>query len=173
MLVGMMGAGKSTVGQILAARIGWPYVDSDAEVHAETGCTLPDLFARIGEPAFRAEESRVLARALDRRPPVVFSAGGGTVLDPENRRRLVVDATAVWLRARVDTLVARVGDGAGRPLLAHHPEAALRQLDQARRPLYAEVADAAVDVDERSPTEVADAVLVTLEWPTSRCDPEP
>lgn len=164
-LVGMMGAGKTTVGQILATRTDRPYVDSDVEVQRETTCTVPELFDRVGEQAFREEESLVLDRALHRQPPVVCSAGGGTVLDPENRRRLAALATVLWLRARPDTLAARVGDGAGRPLLAGDPEAALRRLDQVRRPLYASVADAVVDVDERSPAEVADAALAALGWP--------
>jgi len=167
-LVGMMGAGKTTVGRILAARMHRPYVDSDAEVERDTGVTVPDLFAQVGEARFRAEESRVLRRALLRTPPVVFSAGGGTVLDPENRRHLAAAATVVWLRARLETLIDRVGDGVGRPLLAEHPAAALAALDRVRRPLYAAVADAVVDVDDRGPDDGADAVLAALGRPATQ-----
>jgi len=158
-LVGMMGAGKTTVGRRLAERLGWEYLDSDAEVEAATGSTVPELFAARGEAGFRGEESRVLADALSRTDPVVVSAAGGTVLSEENRRLLRRSGPVVWLRARPSTLAARVGDGTGRPLLGVDPAAALAALDAERRPFYAEVAGTVVDVDDLTADQVTERVL--------------
>ncbi len=159
LIIGMMGAGKSTVGRLVAERLGWELLDSDELVEAETGRTVPELFAAEGEHAFRLAEARALRDALSRSRPAVVSVAGGAVLDPANRAALRKAGTVVWLRARVDTLAGRVGAGAGRPLLAPDPEGALARLDGERRPLYEELADAIVDVDDRSPDAVADALL--------------
>jgi shikimate kinase len=158
-LVGMMGAGKTTVGRLLSERLGWRYLDSDAQVAAETGYTVPALFAERGEAAFRAEESRVLAAALSGTEPVVVSAAGGVVLSGTNRDLLVRSGTVVWLRADPRVLARRVGRGDGRPLLDDDPATALAALDEVRRPLYASVAAVTVDVDELSPRQVVDRVL--------------
>jgi shikimate kinase len=154
----MMGSGKTTVGHLVAGRLGWPYFDSDAEVQEATGRTVPEIFATEGEAAFRAAEAAALARALEAEPAVVAVAGGA-VLDPGNRRRIHDGGTVVWLRAEVATLAQRVGDGAGRPLLEPDPPAALAALDAVRRPVYTELADVVVDVDRLTPDEVAAAVL--------------
>ena len=158
-LVGMMGAGKTTVGQRLADRLGWAYLDSDAQVMADTGRTVPELFAQLGEAGYRAEESRVLTVALSGTDPVVVSAAGGVVLSEPNRALLVRSGTVVWLRADPGVLAARVGDGAGRPLLEGDPAAALVELERVRRPLYESVAGVTIDVDELTPDGVADRVL--------------
>jgi len=158
-LVGMMGAGKTTVGRLLSERLGWGYLDSDAQVAAATGYSVPALFAERGEAAFRAEESRVLAAALSGTEPVVVSAAGGVVLSETNRDLLVRSGTVVWLRADPRVLARRVGSGDGRPLLEDHPAAALAELDEVRRPLYASVAAVTVDVDDLSPRQVVDRVL--------------
>ena len=159
LLVGMMGAGKTTVGRLLAARLGWDYVDSDADVEEQTGLTVPELFARQGESAFRGAEAASLLRACTSSRPVVVSVAGGAVLNPENRALLRSCGRVVWLRARPETLAARVGDGAGRPLLDDDPAGALIALDAARRPFYAEVADEAVDVDDLGPDEVVALIV--------------
>jgi len=159
MLVGMMGAGKSTVGSMLAARLGWRYLDSDAQVQAATGRTVPEIFESCGEPAFRAAEAAALREALGGEPRVVVSVAGGAVLDPDNRALLQRSGTIVWLRARPDTLRARVGDGRGRPLLAGDAAAALARLDAERRPLYRQLADLVVDVDDLDPAAVVDQVV--------------
>ena len=144
----MMGSGKTTVGRALAARLGWEYVDSDEQVQAATGRTVPEIFASEGEAAFRAQEKRALAEALASDRPAVVGVAGGAVLDPDNRRRLRGSGLVVWLRARIDTLARRVGDGEGRPLLEHDPEGTLRRLGEERRPFYEELADVVVDVDD-------------------------
>jgi shikimate kinase len=162
LLVGMMGAGKSTCGCMLSERLGWAYFDSDLQVEAMTGHSVPELFATDGEAAFRAAETKALRDALARDEPMVVSVAGGAVLDPANRALLQDSGWVVWLRARPDTLARRVGDGAGRPLLGDDPAAVLRRLDEQRRPLYAEVADQVIDVDRLRPSEVVDQVLAGL-----------
>jgi shikimate kinase len=151
-LVGMMGAGKTTTGRILADRLGWEYLDSDEQVMADTGRSVPELFAERGEAAFRTEEERVLAEALASDAPVVVSAAGGVVLSPANRELISRSGTVVWLRADPAVLARRVGDGTGRPLLDDDPATALADLYRVRRPLYQEVG-------RLSPAAVADVVL--------------
>jgi shikimate kinase len=159
LLVGMMGAGKTTAGKLVAKKLGWDYVDSDAEVEKETGMTVPELFDRDGEAAFRNAETRALRRGCASARPVVVSVAGGAVMRAENRALLHSAGRVIWLRARPETLAARVGDGAGRPLLNGDPAAALRTLDAVRRPLYAEVADETIDVDDLSAGEVVARIL--------------
>jgi shikimate kinase len=158
----MMGAGKTTVGRLLADRLGCPYLDSDGEVEVATGRTVPELFAAEGEAAFRAAETEALQRAAAVEGQVVVAVAGGAVLDPGNRALLRRSGTVVWLRADPQTLARRVGDGAGRPLLDGDPAAALANLDGIRRPLYAELAEVVVDVDGLAPAEVAEQVLEAL-----------
>lgn len=153
-LVGMMGAGKTTVGRALAARLGQEHRDLDAEVAKAAGRGVPDIIEEQGEPAFRRIESQVLRQVLGHPGPLVVSVGGGAVLEEGNREVLAVSGTVVWLRATPATLAARVGDGAGRPLLADGPDA-LARLESSRRPLYAQVADLTIDVDDLEAQEVA------------------
>ena len=162
LLVGMMGSGKTTVGHLAAARLGWPHLDSDAEVEEATGQTVPEIFVNQGERAFRAAETEALVRALGVEP-VVVSVAGGAVLDSQNRRLIRKSGTVVWLRADVETLAERVGDGAGRPLLDGDTERALAELDAVRRLLYAELADEVVDVDDKTPEQVATAAIAALD----------
>lgn len=161
MLVGMMGAGKSTVGALAGAALGWRFVDVDAEIERRGAAPVAELFAKEGEPAFRRLESEVLAECLASEGPAVIAAGGGVVLDPANRVRIAEGSTVVWLRAPAEALAQRVGDGGGRPLLAGQgdPAARLAELLRQRAPLYSAVADAIVDVDGRSPEEVAAEVV--------------
>lgn len=159
LLVGMMGVGKTTVGRRCASRLGWRHLDSDAQVMADTGQTVPEIFAQRGETAFRAEESRVLAEALSSPDDVVVSVAGGAVLSADNRSLLRRSGVVVWLRADPATLARRVGKGEGRPLLDDDPAAALVALEEVRRPLYREVATAVIDVDVLTPDQVVERVL--------------
>jgi shikimate kinase len=163
LLVGMMGSGKTTVGRLVARRLGRPFLDSDAEVERSTGRSVAQIFAADGEAAFRVEERRVLEEAVASPAPAVIAVAGGAVLDPHNRSVIEHAGTVVWLRADPATLARRVGDGRGRPLLGSDPPEALERLAEERTPLYAEVADAVVDVDGAAPKAIAGAVLATLE----------
>ena len=158
LLIGMMGAGKTTTGRLLAGRLGWTYLDSDDEIERSTGRTVPQIWKEDGEPAFRVEESRVLAEACAGSTPSVVSVAGGAVLDPGNRDIIRHGGLVVWLRAEVETLAARVGSGAGRPLLEKGPAEALARLSRQREPVYAELAQLTFDVDRMTPTRVVQAI---------------
>jgi shikimate kinase len=163
LLVGMMGAGKSTVARLTAQRLGWSWIDTDDVIVRRCGTSVADLFATEGESAFRREEASAVAEVLDGTEPLVVSVGGGAVLDPVNRQALRGGGKVVWLRARPETLMERVRDGSSRPLLAGSTPAqraeTLRQLDDRRRPLYAEVAHDVVDVDGIDAGAVAGRLL--------------
>jgi shikimate kinase len=148
-LVGMPGAGKSSVGRRLAKRLDRPFVDADDELVRRSGRTVRDWFTGEGEEAFRAAESDLLADLLAAPGASVVAAGGGAVLAERNRSLLRSDhATVVWLRAGVPYLLSRVLQKQDhRPLLDEDPEAALTRLHDARTPLYAEVADITIDVE--------------------------
>jgi shikimate kinase len=159
-LVGMMGAGKSSVGRVLAQRLGRPLIDSDAVIEERTGRTVREIWATDGEAAFRALEAEALADALDADEPAVIAAAGGVVLSERNRHALAASgAHVVWLLADVDVLLGRVRNGMHRPLLDDDPERVLRDMLETRGRLYREVADAIVSVDHRSVHDVAHAVL--------------
>jgi shikimate kinase len=162
LLVGMMGAGKTTVGRLLAERLGRPHLDSDEMISRSTGKTVPELFEERGEAGFRAEEARVLAEAATTDGPAVVSVAGGAVLSAENRKVMRRAGPVVWLRADVATLAKRVGSGKGRPLLEDDPEGTLRRLDVERRPLYEEVADVVIDVDGLQASEVVERIMAGL-----------
>ncbi|SFR81982.1 shikimate kinase [Sphingomonas jatrophae] len=139
-LVGLMGVGKSTVGKRLAARLRLPFVDADSEIEAAAGCSITEIFARFGEPAFRDGERRVIARLIDGTPKVI-ATGGGAFMQEETRALILERATAVWLDADIDVLAERVKrrDGS-RPLLANSPDvrATLSDLARVRNPVYAQ-----------------------------------
>ena len=157
-----MGAGKTSVGSELARRLGWDLLDSDRQVEARAKRTVPEIWRRDGEVAFRRMETLVLTEALASTTPTVVAAAGGVVLDEGNRRLLKDHGAVVWLRARVPTLVARVGSGKGRPLLDVDPAGSIALLDAARRPFYEEVADVAIDVDGLDVAGVVEAIVARL-----------
>lgn len=159
-LVGMMGSGKSTVGRIVAERLGRRLIDSDTSIETATGRTVREIFETDGEEAFRSLETEALRSALAHHEPAVIAAAGGVVLRAENRQALVEsDARVVWLMADPQLLLARVRSGMHRPLLDDDPEGTLQRMWNEREPLYQEVADAIVLVDQRSIGEVVEAVL--------------
>jgi shikimate kinase len=161
-LVGPPAAGKTTVGRLLADRLSVPFVDTDDLVVERAGKPVSDIFVDDGEEEFRRLETEALAEALTR--DAVVALGGGAVLADQNRERLA-GHPVVLLAAGVPTSAARVGLNRDRPLLLGNPRQRLRELLAERLPLYREVAVAEVDTDERTPAEVADAVLAAVSAP--------
>jgi shikimate kinase len=160
-LVGMMGAGKSTIGRALANRTGWRYVDNDELVRKLSGRGATEIRATDGEEALHEIEEQAFRASLELEPPVIVGAAAAVVLDPANRARLRSGPYVVWLRARPETLLAHIGNGAGRRSEATDP-AWIKARAEERAPLYAEVASLIVDGDDRSPDEVVDQILAGL-----------
>jgi shikimate kinase len=135
-LVGMMGAGKSTVGRRLAARLRLPFLDADTEIEAAAGMSIPDIFETHGEPHFRDGEARVIARLLDS-GPAVLATGGGAFMREETRNRIRDKAVSIWLKADADVIMRRVKRRADRPLLqTADPAATVGRLIEERAPVY-------------------------------------
>jgi shikimate kinase/3-dehydroquinate synthase len=167
-LVGLMGAGKTSIGRRLAARLGLPFRDADQEIELAAGCTIPELFARYGEAAFRDGERRVIRRLLAA-DPMVVAFGGGAFMDAETRAATRAEATSVWLRCTLPTLVRRVASRDNRPLLAGRDrEETLRDLMEQRHPVYAE-ADIVVDCGDEPPDYTTGSVVQALaDWKPAR-----
>ena len=167
LLVGMMGAGKTTVGTALAKKLDRPYIDNDAQVEHVTGRTIPEIWEEHGEAEFRRQEAAAVQAATLSENPAVIAVAGGAVLDERNRQAIRSAGRIVWLRARVPTLAERVGDGEGRPLLSGpaRPQEALERLAEERRPLYQELADVVVDVDGLEVGEIVDVITRALRSP--------
>jgi shikimate kinase len=162
-LIGLMGAGKTTAGRRCAELLGRDFVDTDDLVIMRAGMSIDDIFATGGEPQFRAIEREVVADVCASPVPLVLACGGGTVLDAQNRRELRAAGVVVWLRAAVDVLCARVGDGRTRPLLTGDPAGALTRLERLREPVYESTADCTVDTSTLDIDGVAAAVLAAYE----------
>lgn len=147
-LVGMMGVGKSSIGRRLAARLGVPFVDADAEIEKAAGMSIADIFAQHGEVYFRSGEARVIARLLDSGPQVLAS-GGGAVMNADTRAAIKAKGVSIWLKAEIDVLLRRVAKRKSeRPMLhTDDPSETLRQLLIAREPVYA-LADLTVQSHE-------------------------
>ncbi len=167
-LVGLMGAGKTSIGRRLAARLGLPFRDADAEIEAAAGCTIPELFARYGEQSFRDGERRVIRRLLGD-GPMVLAFGGGAFMDPRTRAAVREAGVSVWLRAVVPVLARRVAGRDNRPLLAGgEPAAILERLMAQRHPVYAE-ADVIVDCGDEGVENTTSRVLnAVLGWRAPR-----
>ncbi|MBP7002623.1 shikimate kinase [Amaricoccus sp.] len=161
-LVGLMGAGKTSVGKRLAAMLDAPFTDSDAVVESAAQMTIPEIFRLYGEPAFRDVERRVLARLLAETPGVL-ATGGGAFIEPRTREEIAAHGVSVWLRASLETLWDRVRDRPGRPLLeAPDPRGVLSELMERRYPVYA-LADVTVESRRNASHEAtARAILAGL-----------
>jgi shikimate kinase len=164
-LVGMMGAGKSTIGRRLAARLRLPFMDADVEIEAAASMSIPEIFATQGELYFRDGEARVIARLLDNGPAVI-ATGGGAFMREETRKRIADKAISIWLKADLDVIMKRVKRRADRPLLqTEDPVATVARLLEAREPVY-QAADLTIlsrDVPhERIVDECMDALLARL-----------
>jgi shikimate kinase len=154
-----MGAGKSSVGRRLADALGVPFRDSDDEVVAAAGMEITDIFATLGESAFRVGERRVIARLLESEPHVL-ATGGGAFMDPQTQEEIRARAVSVWLRAALETLVERTGRRQDRPLLREgDPRTILARLMAERHPVYAE-ADLAVRSAPNAPHEAVVAQIM-------------
>jgi shikimate kinase len=137
-LVGMMGAGKSSVGRKLGARLGLPFVDADTKIEEAAGMSIPDIFETRGEAEFRSGEARVIARLLDGGPQVL-ATGGGAYMNADTRALVRIKAVSVWLKADFDVLMKRIKRRTDRPMLkTADPAATLKQLMDVRYPVYAE-----------------------------------
>ena len=146
-LVGLMGVGKSSVGRRLASALGLPFRDADTEVEAAAGRSIPEIFAALGEPAFRDGERRVISRLLEG-PPHVLATGGGAFMSPETRELIKSRAVSVWLKADLSVLAQRLGRKDSRPLLiGKDPMEVLRAQAEARYPVYAQ-ADIVVETGD-------------------------
>jgi len=164
-LVGMMGAGKSTIGRRLAARLNLAFVDADTEIETAAGMTIPEIFELHGEPHFRDGEARVIARLLDG-GPAVLATGGGSFMREETRRRIAEKAVSVWLKADPDIIMRRVKRRADRPLLqTPDPAATVDRLLREREPVYqhADITIASRDVPhDKIVDECLDALQARL-----------
>ena len=159
-LTGFMGSGKTTVGKVLADFLGCPFMDLDDLVVKKVGKSIPDIFAQDGEPAFRQLEAQVLRKTVEKyaESTAVLALGGGAVLAPASAALLHEKTVCIYLRASLETLLARLeGETAGRPLA----DASLADRLAAREPIYEKTAHVVIDTDGLSPDEVADEIIIS------------
>jgi shikimate kinase len=167
-LVGLMGAGKSTIGRRLAQKLHLPFLDADHEIETAAGMTIPDIFSIYGEAHFRDGERRVIARLLQE-GPIILATGGGAFMCEETRARIAEQGISVWLRADLEVLMRRVRRRSNRPLLQNlDPEATMRRLMEIRHPIYAK-ADMTIESYEAPHDRiVADLVAALNAWLDAR-----
>ena len=162
-LVGMMGAGKTTVGRRLATRLSRNFLDSDEEIERAAQMTIPEIFAQRGEPEFRAGETRVIARVL-KDENIVLATGGGAFVNPETRALIKAEAVSVWIKADFELLFARVSRRSNRPLLkTENPRATLQKLIDDRYPIYAEADVTVISRDVPQDVVASDLIDAVLD----------
>jgi shikimate kinase len=154
-LIGMMGAGKSSIGRRLAGRLGIPFIDADAEIESAAGMTIPEIFEKHGEPYFRAGEARVIARLLDNGPQVL-ATGGGSVMDPQTRALIGQKGISIWLKADIDVLLKRTKRRNDRPLVEK-----IKDLLPVREPIYAQ-ADIVIQSRDEPHDTIIDEIMGEL-----------
>jgi len=154
-LVGMMGAGKSSIGRRLASRLGIPFIDADTEIVSAAGMTIPEIFEKHGEPYFRAGEARVIARLLDNGPQVL-ATGGGSVMDPQTRALIGQKSISIWLKADIDVLLKRTKRRNDRPLVEK-----IKDLLPVREPIYAQ-ADIIIQSRDEPHDTIIDEIMGEL-----------
>ena len=154
-LVGMMGAGKSSIGRRLASRLGIPFIDADTEIESAAGMTIPEIFEKHGEPYFRAGEARVIARLLDNGPQVL-ATGGGSLMDPQTRALIGQKGISIWLKADVDVLLKRTKRRNDRPLVEK-----IKDLLPVREPIYAQ-ADIIIQSRDEPHDTIIDEIMGEL-----------
>jgi len=160
-LVGMMGAGKSSVGRRLALRLGLAFVDADAKIEEAAQMTISDIFETYGEPDFRSAEARVIARLLEGGPQVL-ATGGGAFMNPETRAAIQSKGVSFWLKADLDVLLRRLKRRSDRPLLqTQDPVETVRRLMEERYPVYAE-ADVTIYSREVAHEKIVDEIVLAL-----------
>lgn len=160
-IVGMPGAGKSTIGKRLAARLSLPFIDADNEIEKAAGMSIPEIFASLGEPSFREGERRVIARILDG-APCVLATGGGAFMDENTRTKVKERGISIWLDVSIDTLAERTARNNNRPLIQNKdPKASLIPLFEKRGPIYA-LADVRVSSDDGPADENVERALKAL-----------
>ena len=162
LLIGMMGVGKTTVGRALAVRLGWTYLDSDEQVLAATGRSVKEISLEDGPETLHRFEDEALVAALQSPTSCVIGVAGGALLVDANRVLLKVEQHVVWLRASLETLAQRIGTKGDRPHFDDDPVGTLNELYAPRRPLYADVANLTIDVDECAPEEIVERILATV-----------
>ncbi len=160
-LIGFMGTGKSTIGRLLAERLGWTYADSDARIEQEQGVTIPALFERDGEAGFRELETEVLLRIMAEGRQVI-ATGGGAVLAERNRRAMLDNGFVVTLQASKEAIIARVSGDTGRPLLQGNLEERVTTLMENRKHAY-DFADFIIDTTGLQPDDIAARIVQARE----------
>jgi shikimate kinase len=162
LLIGMMGVGKTTVGRALATRLEWIYLDSDEQVFATTGRTVKEIATEDGFETLHRFEDDALVAALQYPSSCVIGVAGGALLAQSNRTLMKGERHVVWLKASLATLAARIGTTGERPHFDGDPAVTLSELYKVRRPLYAEVADVTIDVDDAAPEEIVERILAVV-----------
>lgn len=162
-LVGPMGAGKSTIGRLLATELGLPFFDSDREIEARSGANIPWIFDVEGEDGFRRRETQTIIELLQEEGPLVLATGGGAIMREENRKAISQGSTVIYLHTTIEQQLQRTSKDKNRPLLQNdNPKAVLESLFAVRDPLYRETADLIVKTDRQSPKSVVRLITKKL-----------